>query len=134
MRRSPLVIPSQSAFEVRSLDRFDERIDTFCIEAATAFDLIQARDQGYLNWRYADDRAGQFTIRIAEDAGGRLLGYLVLRTGRATTDLADLLALPGRTDVAQALVRDAVGLSRATGASAVRSWTMRGHPYEALLA
>src|SRR3546814_73259 len=51
MRRRPLVIPSQSAFEVRSLDRFDERIDTFCIEAATAFDLIQARDQGYLKDR-----------------------------------------------------------------------------------
>src|SRR5690606_5373908 len=77
-------------------------------------------------------RAGRFTIRVAE-ADGEVLGYSVIRTARATADIADLLVLPGRPDVAEALVRDAVAVSKQSGSSAVRSWMIRGHPYEALL-
>mgnify|MGYP005817429477 CR=1 FL=1 len=132
LTRRPLEIAPQSSFDVRTIDHFDERFDAFVDRAAEAFDLIQVRDRQFLNWRYADDRAGQFTVRVAE-SDGEMLGYLALRTGRSSTDIADLLVLPSRIDVAHALIRDAVELSRGTGSSAIRSWMISGHPYEPLL-
>lgn len=132
LTRRPLEIAPQSSFGVRTIERFDERFDAFVDRASEEFDLIQVRDCEFLNWRYADDRAGQFTIRVAED-DGEVLGYLAIRTGRSSTDIADLLVLPGRLDVAHALIRDAVELSRRTGSSAIRSWMISGHPYEPLL-
>lgn len=132
LTRRPLDIKPQSPFDVRTVEHFDERFEHLVERAAEAFDLIQVRDRQFLNWRYRDDRAGQFTVRVAE-ADGEALGYLALRTGHATTDIGDLLVLPGRLDVAHALIRDAVELSRATGSSAIRSWMISGHPYEPLL-
>jgi len=127
-----LAISPQSAFELRTYDHFDDRIDAFFAEASSAFDFIQVRDAVFLNWRYADDRAGQFTIRVAESEGVTL-GYLVLRAGPRTTDIADLLVLPGRVDVAHALIGDAVAAARTAGSSAIRSWMVSGHPYAELL-
>ncbi len=132
LRRRRPVIAGGEPFVVATVERFDERVNAFFDRAATEFDLIQVRRHDFLNWRYTDPRGGRFTIRIAE-AGGEMLGYAVIRTALPTADLADLLVLPGRTDVAQALVRDAVHVARDAGSSAVRSWMMRGHAYEPLL-
>ena len=119
-------------FAIGAIERFDDRVDGLFERAATEFDLIQARRADFLNWRYADPRAGHFTIRVAE-AEGELLGYAVTRTTQATADLADLLVLPGREDVACALLRDSISVAREAGSSAIRSWMTRGHPYEGLL-
>lgn len=135
IRRRPLDldgVAGPTSFDVRTYERFDERIRPFFAEAAEAFDFIQVRTPEFLNWRYVDPRSGQFTIRVAE-VDGDVLGYAVLETGRATANLADLLVRPGRADIAHALVRDASILARESGASAIRSWMMRDHPYEALL-
>lgn len=130
--RRPRGLERQSEFEIRTLACFDARVDALFEHAAAEFDFIQVRGQEFLNWRYADARAGQFTIRAAE-ADGELLGYLAVRTGSRTADIADLLVLPGRLDVAHSLIRDAVEYARQAGASAIRSWMIRGHPYAALL-
>ncbi|MGE3960073.1 MAG: hypothetical protein AB7F65_00155 [Dehalococcoidia bacterium] len=130
--RAPLDAAPQSSYAVTTADRFDGRVDALFERAAEAFDLVQVRHSDFLNWRYLDERAGQFTVRVAE-SGGEMLGYAVLNTARATADLADLLVLPGRLDVARSLVGDAMHLARQSGSSAVRSWMMRGHPYEPVL-
>lgn len=132
LRRRTLQIKPLSSFDVQTVDHFDERFDEFFQRAASAFDLIQVRSPQFLNWRYADPRAGQFSIRLAESEG-EVLGYLVMRAGHATADIADLLVLPDRIDVAHALIQDVVDLSRGTGASAIRSWMIGGHPYAPLL-
>lgn len=122
----------RGSWSVRTVAEFDERITAFFEAAASAFDLIQVRDREFLNWRYADRRAGPFTIRIAED-GDTILGYVVVRALATGADLADLLVLPGRDDVAYALVRDALDVARAAGAPAMRSWMVERHPYHRLL-
>lgn len=94
--------------------------------------LIQRRDQATLNWRYADGRGGPFTIRIAEE-DGRLVGYAVTRAMKSGAELADLLVLPGRDDVANALIGDALDVGRSAGAAAMRAWMMEHHPYHRLL-
>jgi len=115
-------------FALRTVSEFDSRFDAFCAEASTPFDFICERDAAFLNWRYADPRAGAFTIRVAERAG-RLVGYVVTKVDGETTHVVDLLITPGEMQVASALIRDAVDHARAAGSASVSCWTPDHHPY-----
>ena len=119
-------------FTIRTVERFDDRIEQFFEAAARPFALIQVRDQATLNWRYADRRAGPFTIRIAE-VRDEIVGYAVTRATDEGASLADVLALPDRDDVAHALIQDAMHLGRRAGSPAIRSWMLVNHPYHRLL-
>lgn len=119
-------------YSIRTVQAFDERIDAFCAKATAQFDLVPQRTAEFLNWRYADARGGQFTIRIAE-LEGRLLGYVVTKPGEEMTKVADLLVAPGETSVAGALIADAVGAAREAGSEAITCWFPRRHPYRAAL-
>lgn len=131
LENRPLRFPT-AGWTIRTVERFDDRIEAFFQEAAKQFDLIQVRNQQFLNYRYADRRAGPFAIRLAE-ADGRILGYSVVRASESGGVLADLLALPGREDVAYALVQDALETGRRAQAPSLRTWMMRHHPYHRLL-
>ncbi len=97
---------------VRQVDGFDERIEPFCQQLQGHYQFMLQRSREYLNWRYADPRAGSFCIRQAEQ-GDRVVGYSVLMINRFRPDypvgyVVDLLTLPDRPDAAEALVADAV--------------------------
>jgi GNAT superfamily N-acetyltransferase len=122
----------RAEWTIRTVSRFDERVDEFFREAATAFDFIQIRDATYLNWRYCDPRSGPFVVRVAEE-DGQILGYCVLLTFERRPAIVDLLALPGRTDVVRSLVADAIAEFRRRGAAAVLIHTVQRHPYNDVL-
>jgi hypothetical protein len=111
---------------------FDERMDAFWPRASAAFDFIGVRDAAYLNRRYADRRAGAYHVRLAEE-GESVVGFGVLSVSRGRARVAELLALPGRLDVAAALLRDMTGAAAAAGAATLECWLPRRHPYRALL-
>ena len=117
-----------AAWSISSVTKFDERIEALCEEASRPFRFIVHRTREYLNWRYADERAGSFTIRLVEE-GDRLLGFSALRIGGDRGYIADLLVLPGRTDVADALARDALVHVREHGVASLQGWATPGHPY-----
>jgi GNAT superfamily N-acetyltransferase len=132
-RRTAVGAPDIS---VREVEAFDERTDVLWHEASRQFDFVMVRDQAYLSWRYADKRAGDFTILHAEDEkGARLLGYAVYCTDRtgARGYVADLLVVPDRLDVAAALTRDALARLRRAGAEDAELWLPERHPYRAVL-
>lgn len=131
LKHAPLRF-AQPDWTIRTVSRFDSNINPFFERASRAFDLVQWRDEHTLNWRYADRRAGPFTIRVAESEG-RIVGYAVTRATEVGAALADLLVLPGREDVAYALIQDAAQLAKRAGASAIRSWMIENHPYHRLL-
>lgn len=118
---------------VRTVERFDERTDAFCRAASAPFDFIMVRSQQLLNWRYADRRAGTFTIRLAEEEG-RVLGYAVVRTQKDVGFISDILALPGRLDVVESLARDATECLQGLGVQHAQCWLLSNHPYIAPLA
>ena len=95
---------------VHKIHSFDARIDIFWEKISDQYNFIIERRKDYLNWRYCDPRAGAFVIKQAEDTGGSILGYCVLRINRYIQDypigyLVDLLTLPDRMDVADKLIR-----------------------------
>jgi len=123
---------AKGAWSITRLERFDHRIDGFFEEAARAFDFLVVRSRDYMNWRFCDPAAGRFTVRVAEQEG-RILGYLVLKITEGDGYIADLLALPGRSDVVRSLVDDALGLFREARVESVTSWMIARHPYNGIL-
>ena len=130
--RTAIERPRPSGWTVRRVDSFDERFERFWDEASAPFVFIVERTPAYLNWRYADPRAGSFTILVAED-DNRVLGYLVLQRSYGKGYIADLLALPGRLDVAASLAQSALVRFRDAGVSTVECWSPRHHPYRPVL-
>ena len=124
--------PAKPAWSITTLERFDDRIDGFFDEAARPFDFVVVRTRDYMNWRYFDPAAGRFTVRVAKQQG-RLLGYLVFKITEGEGQIADLLALPGRTDVVRSLVEDALHLFREAGVERVTCWMISRHPYNGIL-
>ena len=123
---------AKRAWSITTLERFDDRIEEFFDEAAKPFDFVIVRGKDYMNWRYCDPAAGSFTIRAAEQQG-RLLGYLVFKIAEGEGYIADLLALPGRTDVVRSLIEDALHLFRQAGVELVTCWMISRHPYNGIL-
>lgn len=126
--RTAVAPPQAAGWTIRRVDQFDERFARFWEEASAPFAFILERTQAYLNWRYADPRAGSFTILIAE-ADERILGYTVLQCSYGRGYIADLLALPSQPDVAESLVRSALARFREAAVSSVECWSPRHHPY-----
>ncbi len=99
---------ASTPWTVRNVPRFDERVDRVFDAASTQFRLMVVRRCDYLNWRYADPRAGNYVITAAEQ-DGQLLGYVVSRASSGRGLLADMLVLPDRLDILRALVAAAFG-------------------------
>lgn len=119
-------------FAIRVVDAFDDRLDAFWRQAATTFDLMCDRGNSVMNWRYADPRAGRFTIAIAEQDGA-LLGYVVTRCSRAKGYIADVLALPERPDVVGPLIDHGLVSLHALALERVECWLPERHPYQEVL-
>ncbi len=129
LRVENFVLPGdETPWSVRDAAQFDERADALWETASPQFRLLVVRRYEYLNWRYADPRAGQYTISIAEQ-DGRLLGYVVSRLSFARGSIVDMFALPDRIDVVRSLVAHAVAQLRAAAVSEVECWLPERHPY-----
>ncbi len=123
---------AKGAWSITTLERFDGRIDGFFEEAARAFDFLVVRSRDYMNWRFCDPAAGRFTVRVAEQEG-RILGYMVLKITEGNGYIADVLALPGRSDVVRSLVDDALGLFCEGHVESITCWMIARHPYNGIL-
>ncbi len=128
-----VVPPRSSASGLASASSFDPRFDDFCRAALAPFRLAIVRDSTYLNWRFADRRAGRYATRIAEE-GGELAGYVVYTVSRGNGVIADLLVLPERLDLVDALMEDAARFFAERGIGNMRCWSPQRHLYlDALL-
>ncbi len=128
--RSPASV-ARAELDVESVTSFDGAMESFWAKASAGWDLIQKRDESYLNWRYADSRAGGFTLRVAREEN-EIVGFTVSRLSHDDAVLADLLALPDRADVVNLLLSDVTDLARQAGAPSLRSWVTESHPYRDL--
>jgi hypothetical protein len=124
-------------YDIRDVIRFDDRADAFWSDAASSFTLIGERTGGFLNWRFCDPRGGDFLVKTAVE-NNKMIAYIAAKTERLNPEypqgyIADVLALPGRADAADALIRDAVAHMHASGINAVRCMLPKRSPYAAAL-
>ena len=120
------VIPGD--LTLRSIDTFDDRFDDFWAEASVPYRVMVARTAQHLNYRFGDRRAGNYRIVVAEREG-RVLGYVITTARERTGYIADALVLPGRNDVLESLLADAVSHLRMDGKASVECWRFPYHPY-----
>jgi GNAT superfamily N-acetyltransferase len=130
--RHPPLPPQTASWSVSTIRRFDDRIDTFSRDVSQMFDFVQERTMDYLNWRYCDPRGGRFTVRVTEQ-NDDILGYAVCKVSGTSGYIADLLALPGRLDVARFLLEDSLRLLGGRGITNVTCWMAARHPYAEVL-
>ena len=109
----PKVVPVQ---------HFDESFDAFFEKVAAGVSCVVEKDAAFLRWRYGPGSPqSPVTVLVVREAGG-LAGYAVVRTVSGGQDgyVLDLVALPGRREVARALLRESVRLLREAGAHIIR--------------
>ncbi len=126
-----------SELKLSRVTSFDARYDEFWERISPHYQLIIRRDSDFLNWRYADERAGDFRVICAQDEQ-RLIGYIVLRINRHDANypeafVVDLLCEPGRDDAARTLL--AAGLDYFDGQhiNVVNCIIPQLHPYRKIL-
>src|SRR5918998_1822899 len=95
---------------VEVLEGFDETFDEFFDSVAAAVACVPEKDAAFLRWRYGPGSPQSPVTVLGVREGVTLLGYAVLRVTKEgdTGYLLDLTTLPGRHDVARALLRDAI--------------------------
>jgi hypothetical protein len=128
--------PSESTKQdlvIVQVDDFDERIDDFWEEISNHYEFIVERRRDYLNWRYCDPRAGNFIVKQAEK-DGRILGYSVLKINKIRNAypvgfIIDVLALPNRLDVVDALAADAIKYFDSSDINIISCLILKNNPY-----
>jgi len=129
--------PSRPGLNIDVAGNFDSRIDEFWERVSDHHEFIVERSRDYLNWRYCDSRGGGFIVKQAEE-DGRIVGFIVLRVNRIQFEypvgfIVDLLTLPGRVDVADSLVGDAVEHFDSQNINLINYLVVKSHPYEKMM-
>jgi len=110
------------------LSRFDERFDSFYLEATQRFDLVHVKDHQILNWRYRAAPHRNYQIFISDREV--LQGFAVLKKYQdrqvLKSHLIDFLAVT--ESAAENLV--AAAENSAKGSALLNLWIPAGSPYE----
>ena len=114
------------------ITQFDERADALWEATRGTFDLARVRRAPYLNWRYADPRAGETLILGAFDGASSthaaLLAYAVFRRTGDHWNLIDVFTHPGHGHATAPLVAEGCTRLRELGCRAITAWLPPGHP------
>jgi GNAT superfamily N-acetyltransferase len=126
-------LKSKENYITEEIKSFDERIDEFWENVKGGYSFILEKNHTYLNWRYCDPRGGDFAVRqVVKD--GAVLGFIAIQLTRLDGYLEgfvmDLLALPGRLDVVDALLKDGCDYFDKLGVNAFYYMVVDGHPYQ----
>lgn len=107
---------------VESIEYFDGSFDELFEEVAAAVPATAERDAGFLRWRYGPGCPQHPVTVFGVREGEKLLGYAVLKvpTGGMDGYIMDLSVLPGRQDVARALLRETIRHFRKAGVQIIR--------------
>jgi hypothetical protein len=122
--------------KVEDVTKFDGRIESFSGQADDSHDFIVSRSKRFLNGRYCDPRAGDFVVRqaVEEDT---VVGFIVLKVNLyrdyPVGFIVDLLVLPGRFDVVEALLISAMSYFEVNKVNIVNVQLVKGHPYTGVL-
>ncbi len=120
-------------FVIAEKSFFDERINVFYDRVKAGLNFVVERNKDYLNWRYLDPRWHRILVKQVTE-GEEILGYCVLQVkgdgALSEGYIMDLLALPGRLDVASSLFVDACDYFDGLSVNAINYRVVAGHNYQ----
>ena len=125
---------SPKQFKISNIDKFDEEFEPFLNQISQQYNFIIDRNIDFLNWRYCDPRGGEhITRKVLEN--DKIVGYSVLRIeesveGHTFGKILDQHAIPGRLDIVDALISDAIKIFKRENVNRSSSQIIKGHPYE----
>jgi hypothetical protein len=107
---------------VETVEQFDPSFDRLFEAVASTIPCLAEKDAAFMRWRYGPGSPQHPVTVLGVRGGETLLGYAVLRVTREGMDgyILDLMTLPGRHDVARALLREAVRRFRRAGVQILR--------------
>jgi hypothetical protein len=106
---------------VEMFEDFDPSFDGLFEKVAASVPCTPEKDAAFLRWRYGPGSPQHPVTVLGVKDGEALLGYAVLKvTIEADGYVLDLVRLPGRDDVARALLREAVSAFRQAGVQLIR--------------
>lgn len=128
--------PKPSNFSIEEVTLFDEGVDVFWDKVKAEYDFIVEKKGAYLNWRYRSAEP-DCMVRVAK-LDGDVLGFSAFRaTKRGDVlegSIMDLLALPGRSDVVEGLLGDALVSLDKLGVNSVYCPAVKKSPLRRILA
>jgi hypothetical protein len=112
----------RGGWKVEVLAGFDASFDKLFERVAAAVPCLPEKDAAFLSWRYGPESPQPPVTILGVRGEEGLLGYAVLVVTLSGEDgyVLDLTTLPGRRDVARALLSEAVRFFRRTGAHIIR--------------
>jgi hypothetical protein len=125
-------ISSTDDFRVIEAPYIDDRFEDFWLIAKDEYGFCYEKDANYLTWRYCDKRAGDYVVKQAVK-GNEVLGFSALRFVEdeyCEGFIMDLMALPGRVDVVDALFDDAVRHFDGLGVNVIYYMVISGNAYQ----
>nr|MDQ3841810.1 hypothetical protein [Actinomycetota bacterium] len=111
---------------VEVLEGFDESFDELFEEVAAVVPCLPEKDSAFLRWRYGPGSPQTPVTILGVRDGESLIGYAILGATVETPEgfrdgyILDLVTLPGRRDVARALLRETIPHFRRVGVPIVR--------------
>lgn len=125
---------------INKISLFDEAFEKFSNRLQQSYDYLVVRDSDYLNWRYCDPRGGTYEVFSAND-NGEVVGFLVLRNFQKERVypknggyIVDLITLPERSDIYDALIFHALDYFDSVSVQSVRWWGLKNSMiYELLM-
>jgi hypothetical protein len=112
--------------KVEVLEGFDESFDELFEKVAAVVPCLPEKDSAFLRWRYGPGSPQTPVTILGVRDGESLIGYAILGATVETPEgfrdgyILDLVTLPGRRDVARALLRETIPHFRRAGVPLVR--------------
>ena len=128
--------PEVNGLTITKIESFDGRIDDFWMEFSKDYDILVARTEEYLNWRYVNPPNADYTIYLAEK-DEKICGYMVLGC-RETRKLLfgyifDLVVPLNKIEIAHCLVSKAIEEFKEKGADFVFYQMIGNNVYRKIL-
>jgi GNAT superfamily N-acetyltransferase len=137
LSKTKKTIKNNPEFIITQIEKFDKTIDIFWESVKDNYHFILEKNRTYLNWRYGDNRAGNYTIFQARK-NNEIIGFLVLQVvennGYEEGFIQEILTIQNRTDVANALLMKANSFFENRKTNAIYYMVVKKHPYQKIAA
>ena len=123
-----------NGIKVHEITRFDNTINAFWETVKQHYVFSVNKTDDYLNWRYCDNRGGEYRVLLARE-DGKILGYCVYKINHFIKEypvgyIIEVLAFPNREDVVKTLIDEALKRLDSMKINVVHAKTVKENSYE----